>query len=111
MISNGIIESIYHRDEQKTLVLRNKNNTILFQEYKNYINRLIRIIQKAKNSFCTNQIEENIMNIKKICEIISDAANENKNKTRNNLNILDHHNTQFSNETEMANFCNNYFTK
>ena len=107
MISNDIIESIYHKVELKKLVLRNKNNTILFQEYKNYRNTLKGIKQKAKNSFYTNQIKENIMK-KKICEIISDAANGNKNKTRNNLNILDNHNTQFPNDTEMANFCNNY---
>lgn len=108
-ITNGIICSIKHRDSLKKRVINNKHNTNLLLEYRTYRNILNRTIKNAKNRFYANLINTNANNIRKIYKIISDAANENNNKTDKGINVLDNNNLEFSNDTDMANFCNKYY--
>lgn len=107
-ITTGLIISIKHRDKLKKKLLRNYTRE-LEKEYKLYRNQLNTLIKKQKYNYYKSQIENNMNDVKKIYRIISDATNE-KNKYKNtNINFVDEKNSEFLNNTDMANFCNNYF--
>lgn len=108
-ITNGIIQSVKHRDKLKKLVVNNKNDNDLLRKYRNYRNNLNKIMQITKHDYYKKLINDNANDMKKIYKIISDATNENKNKTNNDVNILNQNNKPFNNDKEMANFCNDYF--
>lgn len=78
-------------------------------EYKAYRNNLNKLLKKAKNDYYKDQVYQNQNNIKKIYEIISEASNENSNKSDAELHFVDDNNLQFSNDKQMADFCNDYF--
>lgn len=108
-ITNGLIHSIKHRDKLKKLLIKDKNNVNLLQEYKDYRNQLNKLLLNTKNNYYTNQINENTNNLKKIYQIVAEASNEKNVKPASNLNILDSNDQQFPSDTEMANYCNKYY--
>lgn len=107
-ITNGLIESIRHRDKLKKKLLKNYSIELDI-EYKNYRNALNKLIVKQKNTFYKNKINNNKNNIKKIYEIIKDATNESEGDTRKKICIKNSEGNDFKTTEEMANYCNNHF--
>lgn len=108
-ITNGVITSIKKRDKLKKQLLKtcSKEKEI---EYKTYRNNLKKIINNAKNTYYRRKIEENKHNLKNTYKIIAEATNENSKGKNNCFNISDN-DKNFSNDKDMADFCNQYFSK
>lgn len=87
-ITTGITESIKKRDQLKKKLLKDKNNLILLNQYKNYRNKLTSIIKKTKDEYYRNEINNSQNNLKKIWQIINNATNSAKTKN-NKINIKD----------------------
>lgn len=107
-ITQAIISSIKTRDKMKKKLL--KNYSIEYeQSYKDYRNNLCRIMNKCKYDYFRNQIDNNKNNLKKIYQIISVATDGKQNKKDNIFHIKDNDGNQFTNNTDMANYCNKFF--
>lgn len=94
----------------KKLLIENKNDTSLLQDYRLYRNKLYKIIWNAKNNVHCTKINENINNVRKIYEIVKEAANEKSNRTSENITIHDDNDAEFDSDIEIAHFCNRDFT-
>lgn len=88
--------------------LRKNFNPVDEQKYKDYRNRLHKIIQKCKCDYYKEQIKNCEHDLKKIYKIINEATNQINAKNSEKIQIKDN-NKSFVNDKEMANFCNNYF--
>ena len=108
-ITDGLINSIKHRDKLKKTLLKNFSFALEL-EYKNYRNRLNKLIKTQKYKFYKEQIEQHKNNLKKMYEIIKHATNVSNKKDKNVLSVVNDNNLLFTNNLEMANYCNNYFT-
>ena len=106
-ITNGIINSIKHRDKMKKRLLQYHNDE-LKNQYKLYRNFLNKLITRCKNEFYQNEIKNNEGDIKKIYKIISEATNEQRINNNENINIL-LDDVKFETDKDMANHCNNFF--
>lgn len=109
-ISNGIIESIKKRDRMKKKLLLNYSNNeeVIYKTYRNNLNK---IIQKRKHDYYKQKIEYNCNNYKTIYKIISEATDEAVPDRNSPLQIKDDNAIPFSNNAEMANYCNKYFNE
>lgn len=107
-ITNAIITSIRNRDKMK-MQLRHNSSPEKIIQYKNYRNKLNKIINITKNSYYNNEIMENKTNLKKVYKIVSEATNE-KEKTKNeNLKIFNDNNLLLLEDKEIADYTNNFF--
>lgn len=106
-ITQGIIKSIQYRDKLKKKAVRG-HNTALYTQYKNYRNLLNKIIGKTKTNYYKHLIETNRTDMKKVYKIISEATNEAK-KTNNEIRIVDDSGVSFTNDKNMADYCNKYY--
>lgn len=106
-ITTAIINSIKKRDKLKKQL---KNNFSIQKEtiYKEYRNRLNKIIKYTRNEFYKRKIEENQRDIKKIYNIVSEATNNCK---QNSIlsQIRNENNDIINDQKAIADLCNRYF--
>lgn len=106
-ISNGIVTSIKKRDKLKKN-LKTYPSAQKISEYKDYRNRLKKIINSAKNGYYKNKIDQHTNNIKKIYKLVTEITNEDITNT-NLIQIKNDMDTLVTDPREIAEFCNNYF--
>ncbi|CAH1974413.1 unnamed protein product [Acanthoscelides obtectus] len=107
-ISNGIIVSVKKREKRKKRLLANYSLS-LENQYKDYRNKLNKLIHKQKNNYYRMQIEKNKNNMKQLYDVINDAPYEKSYKGQSYISINDNDGNQFTASIEMVNFCNEYF--
>lgn len=108
-ISNGLIISIKERDRLKHNL--KKNPTLQnITEFKNYRNKLNKLITLTKNNYYKAKIDENNKNIKKIYNFINEAVNENKKDTNNDIKVVELENGKKTvDQQDIADNFNDYF--
>lgn len=106
-ITNGLINCIKIRDKMKKKFLASHGVTDGLT-YKVYRNNLSKLINKCKYAYYREEINKSGKNLRKVYKVIADATNETGKRTNESLLIRDTVKT-FRDDTEMANFCNDYF--
>ena len=106
-VTNEILEMIKDKDR---LLRRAKNrNTvldwILAKQARNNTN-----LQRAKATFVQENLEQNQNNSKKFWQNINEILPNTKNKHSSKISLKDHNKKYISDDKEMANTMNNYFT-
>lgn len=107
-ITNGLVDCIKKKDKMKKKLLLNYNerDKTVFTQYRNNLNK---IIQKRKHEYYKQEIERSGNNLKKMYKVISNACNERPSKQDINLEITDSDNVKFTNNKDMADYCNKFF--
>lgn len=67
------------------------------------------LIKKTKYDYYKTEINKNKNNIKKVYQIINKITGSKNKKANNNLKILNDNQKEFTNNLEMADYCNKYF--
>ncbi|KAG5888731.1 hypothetical protein JTB14_023806 [Gonioctena quinquepunctata] len=110
-ITTGLIKSIRHRDKLKNR-LRKNYSTQLKDDYKNYRNKLCKLIKYTKNSYYKQKLLENGNNYKKTWQIINETTNTApKNTITNKSSLTDHNGTEITENQSKADFFNDHFAK
>lgn len=107
-ITQGIITSILKRDELFQLHIKNPNNITIKNNYISYRNRLVKLINKAKNSYIKSLIYNDNVNSKTLWNGINVLTN-NKKQNTNIKEILLKNKQTITNKQEIANEFNNYY--
>ncbi|CAH2000826.1 unnamed protein product [Acanthoscelides obtectus] len=76
----------------------------LENQYKDYRNKLNKLIRKQKNNYYRMQMEKNKNNMKKLYDVIKDATYEKSYKGQSYISINDNDGNQFTDSIEMVNF-------
>lgn len=105
-ITSAIINSIKRRDKLKKAL---KNNKVpeRINEYRDYRNRLNKLIKTVKNKFYHDKIRDCAQNIRKTYKLMTEATNENI--TKSTIKQIKANGTIITNNREVANFCNDFF--
>lgn len=106
-ITSAIICSIKNRDKMKKKLLKTYS-LVKEQEYKTYRNSLNKIINRCKNDYYKVIIEKAKNNMGKMYKVINKATNQITTKGKDTIKIKNN-NEDFSNDKDMATYCNEYF--
>jgi len=108
-ITHGIINSIGTRDKLKKRLLRNEhNNETQIQHFKDYRNRLTKVIKYAKNNYYKNKLVQAKNNYKHIWNIINEASSY-KSKDSSKINSINSEGGTIYNSETIAEHFNEYF--
>lgn len=89
--------------------LKFNSNLQKISEYKEYRNKLNKIITQTKNIYYKNKIIQNSNNVKKNYNLISEATNEINNKSNEIIHLSNENNKLITDSRDVANQFNNYF--
>jgi len=106
-ITNAIITSIKNRDRLKK-TLRVNPSPAKLSEYREYRNRLNKIIKCTKNDYYKDKFNQNSHDIKKIYNLVKEATNENPTKSSITC-IKDEKKNMIFEKNKIADFVNKYF--
>lgn len=107
-MTNGILNSIRHRDRISKEVLKDPFNLQLINYYKKYRNKLTNLIKTTKDIYYKSKLDEVSGNLKKTWQIINEITNYSK-KTSEIGTIVDDKNNNIDNDTDKANHFNKFF--
>lgn len=107
-VTEGIINSIKHRDELKKQLLRNFSINLNLN-YKKYRNTLNKIIKLAKSLYYKTKIQEAKNEYKQVWNIINDFTYSQKKGSTKNINITDNQGNIIKDDKEKAELFNNFF--
>lgn len=85
------------------------DNSILKNEYKNYVKVYDKIIKEAKLKYDNDQIASNLNNTKNLWNIINQKLGKGHKKENNISYIVDESNLKIYDSTEISNTMNSYF--
>ena len=111
-ITSGILKSMKIRDKLYKSFVLEKNNPQkdqIFQKYKKYRNMVLTLTRKSKKNYYSNYFSTHNSNIKKTWEGIRELVNMNKKKS-NNIKMIYENNKNITNNKDMANSFNNYYS-
>jgi len=109
-ITNGIVISINNRDKMKKRLLKNTNTTeIEINNFKEYRNRLTKLIQKVKNEYYKEKLLTANNNLKHTWNIINEASGYRTNKV-NKISVLKVEGKNEYDQHIIAEKFNNHFT-
>lgn len=108
-ITDGLINSIKHRDYLKKRLLKN-HSPELKKQYTEYRNMLNKLTRNVKNQYYKNQLAEAQGNCKKVWELVNNASNSTAtHKQIKNINILNEAGIEITDNIAKANTFNDYF--
>lgn len=108
-ITDGLINSIRHRDYLKKKLIKN-HSPELKQQYSEYRNMLNKLIRNVKNQYYKIKIAEAQGNFKKVWELVNSASNSTSTRKQiKNVNIINNEGLEVTDNTEKANVFNDYF--
>lgn len=110
-MSEAILKSCETKEMLYNMWKLDKDNERLKENYKKYNKILSKVIYEAKNNYEKINVELNCNNPRKLWQVINSKINKNKTKQNNNLNhIIDDSGKKITEQTEIANEMNNYFS-
>lgn len=109
-ITQGLLNSIRHRDHLKKLATKNPNNVEHLNRFREYRKYLTKSTNKAKAEYYRNLFESNKNDSKKTWSLIRSSCN-NVDTKHNVKNIINENNQELFDELDIANEFNNFFSK
>ena len=108
-ITNGLINSINHKNTLYKKTKKNPNNISIIQEYKDYRNRLSELIKKVKEDYYKAQIDKNKNCPKNMWQCVKNIESKSVNNEINRIKLENGEIT--SNKQKISDLFNTFFTE
>ena len=110
-ITKAIVLSCKKKEKLYRKRRNEPNNNIIKLEYKNYVNRLSKVLQDAKIKHERNIVKNNSWNVKQLWKYINSKMGTKAQKDISINKLTLNNNGIIENETQIANHMNSYFCR